>query len=454
MPGSPARELCAVGARRVGEPLFGTASRVDVWLVLEVPGAWKPEVEEALPAAVERALRPLKDAVPRSRVLFVKGHGRSRADRLHFYVGVTDELEPRLHHFELESYDALEGLDLFGVLAEEEPRSSRDAEPLYLVCTHGNHDRCCAKFGFPVYRSLAGLLPERVWQSSHVGGDRFAANVVCLPGGVYYGHVTPEEGEALLRATQSGRLLGERWRGRACYAAPVQAAEYYLREAAGEWSLSAYRLCRHRQAGEEHEAAFLDRAAGELHTVRVGPAVLDGLRAMTCGVADPKPVRAFRLLDHRVTPFQPDRVRIEGVEFRREAAAMRDYGFIYRLRRETLRPHLDALAMPDGEQVRFCASFDASRHRVVWRGESRAGAISVLERPGALHLANLHLLPGHQRQGLGTALLRDLQNRAAARELAVTTQVLKRNPALRFYERLGFRIIGEQGLRYRLRWDP
>ena len=56
--------------------------------------------------------------------------------------------------------------------------------PLLLVCTHGIRDRCCARYGQELCRNLHGLAPDGwVWQASHVGGDRFAGNLVVLPEG-------------------------------------------------------------------------------------------------------------------------------------------------------------------------------------------------------------------------------------------------------------------------------
>ena len=56
--------------------------------------------------------------------------------------------------------------------------------PIILVCTHGVHDACCAIRGRPVAAALAARWPDLVWECSHVGGDRFAPNVVLLPDGL------------------------------------------------------------------------------------------------------------------------------------------------------------------------------------------------------------------------------------------------------------------------------
>jgi hypothetical protein len=101
-------------------------------------------------------------------------------------------------------------------------------DPLYLVCTNGRRDACCALFGRPLVTALSAASPH-VWESSHVGGHRFAANLVCLPEGLMYGRVTPAGGVALVEAHRSGRLDVRALRGRAAWPAAAQAAEIELR---------------------------------------------------------------------------------------------------------------------------------------------------------------------------------------------------------------------------------
>jgi hypothetical protein len=72
-----------------------------------------------------------------------------------------------------------------------------------------------------------------VWQSSHVGGDRFAGNVVALPDGVYYGRVEPAETWPVVEAALAGRVHMPCYRGRSCYGFAAQAAELSVREATG-----------------------------------------------------------------------------------------------------------------------------------------------------------------------------------------------------------------------------
>jgi hypothetical protein len=105
-----------------------------------------------------------------------------------------------------------------------------DPEPLWLCCTHGKHDRCCAEEGRVVFHDLEALRPGRVWESSHLGGCRFAGNVVVLPHGLYYGRVSTPDVPAIVGAHERGTLVRDHLRGRSALPPPAQAALHLVAE--------------------------------------------------------------------------------------------------------------------------------------------------------------------------------------------------------------------------------
>jgi (2Fe-2S) ferredoxin len=176
---------------------------------------------------VKAYLRAQRAAFPQSRILFVRRTERRSQDGIVAFVARTTEAERWLRCVELERHDDLVGLDL---LAAGEPVD----HPLFLVCTHGKHDRCCSKYGRPLYAALSEQVDEGwAWQSSHVGGDRFAGNVVVLPDGAYYGRVEPASSWAVLEAALRGDVHLPLYRGRSCHTFPEQAAERAVREQTG-----------------------------------------------------------------------------------------------------------------------------------------------------------------------------------------------------------------------------
>ncbi|MBE7189285.1 MAG: sucrase ferredoxin [Jatrophihabitans endophyticus] len=99
-----------------------------------------------------------------------------------------------------------------------------DPAPLYLVCAHSKHDACCALRGRPVAAALAAVRPGRVWETSHLGGDRFASNVLVLPLGLMYGRVLPFAAPEFVAAAEDGEVIGALLRGRIGVPPAAQAA--------------------------------------------------------------------------------------------------------------------------------------------------------------------------------------------------------------------------------------
>jgi hypothetical protein len=260
------KELCSEESREHAEPLAATASRVDHWLLVEYRGLW---AHDALPGSglsdqVKAHLREQVAARPRTKLLFVRRIERRGRPGLAVRWGSSPERGGTLFQAEVEGYEDLLGLDL---TAPGEPLG----HPLLLVCTHGKHDRCCARHGRPLYHALAEQADEDwVWQSSHVGGDRFAGNVVFLPEGLYFGRVGPGEAWPVLDEYLAGRIHLEHYRGRSCYSFAEQAAERAVREAAGLRGIDDLELVEHdgshfvfRAGGRRFDVGITDEP-GEL----------------------------------------------------------------------------------------------------------------------------------------------------------------------------------------------
>jgi hypothetical protein len=113
------------------------------------------------------------------------------------------------------------------------------SEPVFLVCGHAQRNACCARLGGPLAVGLAARYPGRVFQTTHVGGHRFAANLVILPHGLYYGPVDLPLATAAIAAYERGAVEPRRYRGRAGQPPAVQEAEYELLTRSGGLPLAA-----------------------------------------------------------------------------------------------------------------------------------------------------------------------------------------------------------------------
>jgi hypothetical protein len=183
------------------------------------------------------------------------------------FAGYVHADDPWLETTLLDSVEELLDLDLDGLADGRSPGLEPHPDPVFLVCTHGRHDACCAERGRPLCAALAAAAPEHTWEVSHIGGDRFAPNVLVLPHGLYYGRLGPGDAPLFAATHLDGRLDVTHLRGRSSFAFAAQAAEIYLRRELGEDGISPLPLVQHSRKGTESLSVF--EAAGDLWEVRV-----------------------------------------------------------------------------------------------------------------------------------------------------------------------------------------
>ena len=231
MTDSSGRATCAGTSRQLGEPMGATASRVHRWFLVEQPGSWGATAifESGLDPDIAAAVKARANEARARMVLIRRGLGRgSETDGPRtWYAARSDPPTPGLASGTFTDERSLPDIDV-----EAACRDAAGTEPVFLVCTNGKHDPCCAEYGRPVYRELVQQQPEAaVFECSHIGGDRFAANIVCLPEGVYYGRVPTDGVGALADRYRKGRLDLDLYRGRSCYGVVEQRAEIAVRQA-------------------------------------------------------------------------------------------------------------------------------------------------------------------------------------------------------------------------------
>jgi hypothetical protein len=301
-PAGRRRPFCAALSRARDEPLGATASRIDNWVLLEYRGAWQRDVlgGSLLSPRLKSHLREQLELLRPSRLLFVKQLERRTESGRRVLLASSQPGAERLLGLEVEQQDDLHGVDLAGALAGHASPFRPVAQPLVVVCTHGKRDRCCARHGRPLYDALRVAAPRgAVWQSTHVGGDRFAGNVVSLPHGTYHGRVAPGDARALLAALAAGRVDLEHYRGRSAYPFPVQAAERALREAEPLLGLDDLALLRFERRDEDAWRVRFRTADGAVHRLEV-VAELGEPELLTCEAAEPRRARRYHVTAHHV----------------------------------------------------------------------------------------------------------------------------------------------------------
>ena len=278
---------CSTASVEAGESLQGTAPEsVQTWFLLEHAEPWAPKAlqSEGIAGPVRERLTQWLHEVPRSRLQLLRRPGRSGKRPL--FAVVTAGPQARVvRRLELDELMQLSELELGDV-----PPAEQEA-PLCLVCVHGRRDRCCALHGAAFYRAVQGEGAE-VWQTSHLGGHRFAACALWLPDGLMYGRLRAEHASDFVAAHRERRIGDLRhFRGTCAYDRPSQAAEIMLRQRTGEDRIDRLHwVCADSETNQSWRVRFVSDA--NEYELRLAMETLDAARSPSCGAA-PEPITRF-----------------------------------------------------------------------------------------------------------------------------------------------------------------
>lgn len=214
---------CSALAAELDEPMIGTVEQRPRWLLVEDRSAWGHDaVGDVLGAGLAATLKARG-----VRALLIRRREGDPADDAVRRAILVDTARGEMA---VRAIDDLADLALEDVTdAPVATFGARMTDPIFLVCTNGKRDACCALRGRMLTTSLAADHGERTWECTHLGGHRFAAHLVCLPDGIVYGRVTAADGPRLADAYLDRRVEAAQLRGRSAWPAPAQVAEQALR---------------------------------------------------------------------------------------------------------------------------------------------------------------------------------------------------------------------------------
>ncbi len=116
---------------------------------------------------------------------------------------------------------------------------------------------------------------------------------------------------------------------------------------------------------------------------------------------------------------------------------------------------LDALRLNRAaHEVRFSEQWKLPQVRIITLDSAAIGWLQTTVQEDALFLDQLYIVRPCHRQGIGTAVLHRLIAEAAGAHLPIKLDVVKINPALRLYQRLGFQITGEDEHKFHMTLNP
>ncbi|MEZ4287309.1 MAG: sucrase ferredoxin [Polyangiales bacterium] len=295
-------EVCSSLSREGNEPLAGTAPETTYWIFwrFESPWAGKPLRSEALDPAVRDTFESLQERRSDIRVQLIRQPVLPDFSRV-LMMGSGDPENPWLAHFDERLSDSIPSLDFEAMFdaCDEARRANQPIpyegarwvqEPTFFVCVHSQRDRCCGKEGGALYRSMSRMQNVQVWQTSHLGGHRFAPVVLSMPDGLCFGRVRSEDAAMLIELIGDRRMPLDSLRGRCAWPAAAQAAEIALRAKTGDDRVGAVQLVE-ATAGEPSVVRLA--ANGKTHKFTVNFRNLEGVSTpKSCGEPS-EPVRYF-----------------------------------------------------------------------------------------------------------------------------------------------------------------
>ncbi|OUL28093.1 sucrase ferredoxin [Nostoc sp. RF31YmG] len=232
--------FCSDYAKQTGEDVVGSATNYETYILVECPPPWTTEAFNSkwVPNNLRMLVEEAKRAKLPIRFLLIANDQSHKVEQttLLIYQKSKGLIQGyRKHEFKLENIENVAAVVkkfLWGSIPEYEKETSNTRD--ILVCTHGSHDKCCARYGNPFYFhagntiSHLGLQDVRIWKSSHFGGHRFAPTIIDLPEGRYYGLLDQDLFKSILTRTGDIQCVNKVYRGWGILPVPLQILEKEL----------------------------------------------------------------------------------------------------------------------------------------------------------------------------------------------------------------------------------
>jgi hypothetical protein len=250
---------------------------------IEHRGTWPHEINQHRDDSV-------RDFVARARStgwrpVLVRRPGR-RPSEGPTRVFLTDTAPPAPRTTVLRVVDPAELASITFPAAGEPLPGDTVPDPMLLVCTHGRKDRCCAVDGRALARAIAATGESDVWESTHLGGHRFAPTALVLPTGYLYGRLDVAGAVAAYKAGAVGEVEPGLCRGRSTWTQPGQVAELAVR---AETGLRGANVLQVEPAPDDVDAPVQQVTVGALDgrrwAVTVRSISCPGNRPVSCGAA-------------------------------------------------------------------------------------------------------------------------------------------------------------------------
>lgn len=106
----------------------------------------------------------------------------------------------------------------------------------------------------------------------------------------------------------------------------------------------------------------------------------------------------------------------------------------------------------DAQTAHYGANYPGALFQIIERSGVSLGRLYVAHWEKEIRIIDIALLPEHRGMGIGTKLLRELQDEARTMAKKLSIHVERFNPALRLYQQLGFQQVEDKGVYLLLEW--
>ncbi|QSV53674.1 MAG: sucrase ferredoxin [Dolichospermum sp. UKL201] len=232
--------FCADHSREIQEDVIGSATNHQTYILVECPTPWVSEAFNSkwVPDNLRILVADVKRAKLSIHFLLIANDETHREEQTTLLIYQQEKGSSngyRKQEFKLPNIEQVAGVVrkwLTGVSVDDEIASNPTRD--ILVCTHGSHDQCCAKYGNPFYFHAQNTIFDlqlnhlRIWRSSHFGGHRFAPTAIDFPQGRYYGVLDQDTFKSILTQTGDIECLNKVYRGWGILPNPLQILEREL----------------------------------------------------------------------------------------------------------------------------------------------------------------------------------------------------------------------------------
>jgi GNAT superfamily N-acetyltransferase len=106
------------------------------------------------------------------------------------------------------------------------------------------------------------------------------------------------------------------------------------------------------------------------------------------------------------------------------------------------------------QKQQYMSQFPDSKHDIILLDEKRVGRYWTARFETEILGIDLAILPKYRSLGIGSLLLDETFKEAARTNRIFTFHVLKTNPAIRLYRRIGCEFTGETFSHFEMKWQP